>query len=71
MIKETFLPKTGMQKKSFLQDPGYVGSVKGTCYMLHALLYLCMKYEIYMLKLLKEIKIFKQIHKVTFKKSKV
>ena len=23
-IKKIFLPKTGMQKSSFLQDPGYV-----------------------------------------------
>ena len=28
-IKETYLPKTGMQKSSFLQDPGYVKDVKG------------------------------------------
>ena len=26
-IKKTFPPKTGMQKSSFLQDPGYVGVV--------------------------------------------
>ena len=26
-IKKTFLPKTGMQKCSFLQDLGYVGVV--------------------------------------------
>ena len=26
-IKKTFLPKTGMQKSSFLQDLGYVGVV--------------------------------------------
>ena len=27
-IKEIFLPKTGMQEKQFLQDPGYVYGVK-------------------------------------------
>ena len=27
-IKETFPPKTGMQKKQVLQDPGYVNTVE-------------------------------------------
>ena len=36
-IKKTFLPKTGMLKSSFLQDPGYVGVVKEMhAAMLHA-----------------------------------
>ena len=35
-IKETFLPKTGMQRKQVLQDPGYVEGVEGSYYMLHA-----------------------------------
>ena len=35
-IKETFLPKTGMQKSSFLQDPGYVEAVN-TCCMMHGM----------------------------------
>ena len=35
-IKETFPPKTGMQEKQLLQDPGYVDSVY-TCCMLHAM----------------------------------
>ena len=39
-MKETFLPKTGMRKKQVLQDPGYIGSVKGPCCMLHAILQL-------------------------------
>ena len=30
-IKKTFLPKTGMRKSSFLQDPGYVGVVGEMC----------------------------------------
>ena len=33
-IKEIFLPKTGMQEKQLLQDPGYVGGVEGPCCML-------------------------------------
>ena len=32
-IKETFPPKTDMQKKRVLQDPGYVRGVKGACCM--------------------------------------
>ena len=28
MIKETFPPETGMQKKQVLQDPGYVDMVR-------------------------------------------
>ena len=34
-IKKTFPPKTGMQEKQLLQDPGYVNTVDA-CYMLHA-----------------------------------
>ena len=30
-IKETFPPKTGMQKKQVLQDPGYVDTVEAFC----------------------------------------
>ena len=30
-IKETLLPKTGMQKKQVLQDPGYVDTVEACC----------------------------------------
>ena len=33
-IKKTFLPKTGLQEKQLLQDPGYVEDVKDT--LLHA-----------------------------------
>ena len=40
-IKKLFLPKTGMQKKQVLQDPGYVGGVKGPCCMLHPILQGC------------------------------
>ena len=32
-IKEIFLPKIGRQEKQLLQDPGYVGGVKGPCCM--------------------------------------
>ena len=35
-IKETFLPKTGMQKKQVLQDPWYVKDVEDACCMLSA-----------------------------------
>ena len=36
-IKKTFLPKTGMRKRSLLQDPGYVGVVREMCAaLLHA-----------------------------------
>ena len=35
-IKKFFPPKTGMQKKQVLQDPGYVDTVD-TCCMLHAM----------------------------------
>ena len=35
-IKETFPPKTGMQKKQVLQDPGYVDTGEACC-MLHAM----------------------------------
>ena len=35
-IKRKFLPKTGMQEKQLLQDPGYVDTVD-TCCMLHAM----------------------------------
>ena len=37
-IKETFPPKTGMQKKQALQDPKYVRGVEGPCCMLHPIL---------------------------------
>ena len=30
-IKETFPPKTGMQEKQLLQDPGYVDTVDTCC----------------------------------------
>ena len=40
-IKETFLPKTGMQKKQVLQDPGYV---KGSD--VHAACHIAWLYEI-------------------------
>ena len=36
-IKRTFLPKTGLQEKQLLQDPGYVKDVRDSCCMLHAL----------------------------------
>ena len=36
-IKEIFLPKTGMQEKQLLQDPGYVRVVGEMCAaLLHA-----------------------------------
>ena len=35
-IKETFLPKSGMQKKQVSQDPGYIKDVKVACCMLSA-----------------------------------
>ena len=53
-IKKLFLPKTGMQKKQVLQDPGYVKGVKTACCMLHAMLQVCTKYP--MAKESKEIK---------------
>ena len=37
-IKEIFPPKTGMQEKQLLQDPGYVEGVETTCCMLHGIL---------------------------------
>ena len=46
-------PKTGMQEKQLLQDPGYVGGVEGPCCMLHGILQGCTNI---MLKVLKEIK---------------
>ena len=46
-MKETFLPKTGIQKKQVLQDPGYV---KDACCMLHALCKIMLK----MSKILKQ-----------------
>ena len=52
-IKEIFLPKTGMREKQLLQDPGYVGGVKGHCCMLHGIL---QGYTNTMSKVLKEIK---------------
>ena len=54
-IKEIFLPKTGMQEKQLLQDPGYVKLVETTCCMLHGMLQGSMKYP--MSKESKEIKI--------------
>ena len=36
-IKKLFLPKTGIWKKQFLQDPGYAEDIKDSCCMLHAL----------------------------------
>ena len=54
-IKEIFPPKTGMQEKQLLQDPGYVKGVETTCCMLHGILQGCMKYP--MSKESKEIKI--------------
>ena len=36
-IKRTFLPKTGMQEKQLLQDPGYVEDIRDSCCMLHTL----------------------------------
>ena len=52
-IKEIFPPKTGMQEKQLLQDPGYVGGVKGPCCMLHGIPQGCTNT---MLKVSKEIK---------------
>ena len=49
-IKESLLPKSGMQKSNFLKDPGYV---KGACCM-ECYKVTSMKYP--MLKVLKEIK---------------
>ena len=43
-IKRTFLPKTGLQEKQVLQDPGYVEGVKN--YMLHAAWYVARFYKI-------------------------
>ena len=37
-IKEIFPPKTGMQEKQLLQDPGYVEGVETTYCMLHSML---------------------------------
>ena len=54
-IKEIFPPKTGMQEKQLLQDPGYVKGVETACYMLHGILQGCTKYP--MSKESKEIKI--------------
>ena len=54
-IKRKFPPKTGMQEKQLLQDPGYVKGVETTCCMLHDMLQGCTKYP--MLKDSKEIKI--------------
>ena len=51
-IKETFPPKTGMQKKQVLQDPGYVKDIKDACCMLHALCKIMTK----TLKILKQAK---------------
>ena len=37
-IKEIFLPKTSMQEKQLLQDPGYVKGVETTYSLLHDIL---------------------------------
>ena len=59
-IKETFPPppKTGVQLKQVLQDPGYVIDVEGSCCMLYAILARLYEYNINcpMLKVWKEIK---------------
>ena len=54
-IKRKFPPKTGLQEKQLLQDPGYVEGVESACCMLHGMLEGCTKYP--MLKESKEIKI--------------
>ena len=54
-IKIAFPPKTDMQEKQLLQNPGYVKGVKTTCCMLHGILQGSTKYP--MLKESKEIKI--------------
>ena len=54
-IKEIFPPKTDMQEKQLLQDPGYVKGVETTCCMLHDMLQGSTKYP--MSKESKEIKI--------------
>ena len=54
-IKEIFPPKTGMQEKLLLQDPGYVEGVETTCCTLYGMLQGSMKYP--MSKESKEIKI--------------
>ena len=54
-IKEIFPPKTGLQEKQVLQDPGYVDGVERPCCMLHSMLQGCTKYP--MLKESKETKI--------------
>ena len=56
-IKEMFLPKTGMQEKQLLQDPGYVKGVETTCCMLHGMLQGSTKYL-----MSKESKEIKNIH---------
>ena len=38
-IKETFLPKTEMREKQFVQDPGYVEDVKDAWCMSYAKLH--------------------------------
>ena len=38
-VKKTFPPKTEMQEKQLLQDPGYVGGVEGPCCMVSCKLY--------------------------------
>ena len=54
-IKEIFPPKTGMQEKQLLQDPGYVERVETTYCMMHGILQGSTKYP--MSKESKEIKI--------------
>ena len=45
-IKEIFPPKTGLREKQVLQDPGYVGGVKGPCCMLHGISATLYKYYV-------------------------
>ena len=53
-IKKLFLPKTGLQEKQVLQDPGYVEGIKSVSFMLQSMLQGCTKYP--MSKESKEIK---------------
>ena len=42
-IKRTFPPKTGLQEKQLLQDPGYVEDVGDSCCILHTLCRIMLK----------------------------
>ena len=53
-IKETFPPKTEMQKSNFLSDLRYVGGVEGACCLQHPAWNITRKYP--MSKVSKEIK---------------